>query len=202
MEFFDKDNKIISHLQLERHEQLLAEEYITSDCIVLELGARYGTVSCTINKKLANKDNQVSVEPDDRVWQALEGNMKRNNCRFHIVKGVISRSPLCLTNLDVYCGGYGATTVKSDNSNIPSFTLEQVESMYNLKFNTLVADCEGFLESFFDENPKLLEQLNLVIFEKDYPDKCNYAKIESLFIKGGFRCLLNGFQNVWKKSSA
>jgi FkbM family methyltransferase len=202
MKFYNEKNKQINHFLIERQEQLLARQYVTPDSVVLELGARYGSVSCNINKNLANKDNQVSVEPDERVWEALEKNMIRNNCKFHIIKGVISKSPLALTNLDVYLGGYGATTVKSENTTISSFTLEQVESMYNLQFNTLIADCEGFLESFFDENPKLLKQLKLIIFEKDYPDSCNYDKLESLFVENGFTCLVSGHQNVWKKPSA
>lgn len=49
--------------------------------------------------------------------------------------------------------------------------------MYNLKFNVLVADCEGFLQQFFDENPEFYDNLRLVIFEADYPEKCNYGKI-------------------------
>jgi len=51
MKFFDENNKIINHQELEAEEQKLSEKYIEENDIVLELGARYGTVSCTINKK-------------------------------------------------------------------------------------------------------------------------------------------------------
>ena len=50
-----------------------------------------------INNILNNKHNQVVVEPDDRVWNALEDNRHRNNCDFHIVKGFISNKNLDLT---------------------------------------------------------------------------------------------------------
>ena len=50
---------------------------------------------------------------------------------------------------------------------------------YNLNFNVLVADCEGFLEMFFDENPDFYDNLRLIIFEADYPEKCNYNKIRN-----------------------
>ena len=36
--------------------------------------------------------------------------------------------------------------------------------MTNLKFNVLVADCEGFLE----ENPELYNELEMIIFEADW----------------------------------
>jgi hypothetical protein len=197
MEFKDQYGKIIDHLKMERDEQLQAEKYLTPECVVLELGARYGTVSCIINKKVGT--NMVVVEPDIRVQDALEQNMKANNCNFNIVKGVISRVPLELINLNYWYGGYGATTEKSEVSSIPNFTLEEVESKYNLVFNTLVADCEGFLEQFLDENPKLYNQLSLIMFEKDYPNKCNYAKIADTLRANGFTCLDGGFHSIWKK---
>ena len=50
--------------------------------------------------KLNNKNNQVVVEPDDRVWNALEKNKNSNNCEFNIVKRFISNKKLDLTNLD------------------------------------------------------------------------------------------------------
>jgi hypothetical protein len=62
-----------------------------------------------------------------------------------------------------------------------------------------VADCEGFLEQFMDENPKLYQQLSLIMFKKDYPNKCNYAKIENTLKTNGFTCLVGRFHSVWKK---
>jgi FkbM family methyltransferase len=197
MEFKDQYGNIIDHLKMEREEQLQAEKYLTPECVVLELGARYGTVSCIINKKVGS--NMVVVEPDIRVQDALEQNMKANDCNFNIVKGVISRVPLELINLNNWYGGYAATTVKSEVSSIPNFTLEEVERKYNLVFNTLVADCEGFLEQFLDENPKLYNQLSLILFEKDYPNKCNYEKIAATLRANGFTCLDGSFHSIWKK---
>ena len=49
-----EENKIdIDHV--EKTEQDLANEYILENDVVLELGARYGSVSCVINSKLNNK---------------------------------------------------------------------------------------------------------------------------------------------------
>ena len=199
MIFKDQFGYIIDYMNIERQEQIDAEKYITSDCVVLELGARYGTVSCTINKKLSNQLNQVSVEPDVRVYGALEKNMISNDCNFHIVKGVISRTPIILENLDSW-HGYGTSSAKAETSSIQSYTLEQIEEKYNLKFNTLVADCEGFLEQFFEENPNMYKSLKLILFEKDYPDKCNYSKIENNLRLNGFKPITMRFQSVWKKS--
>jgi FkbM family methyltransferase len=186
-------------MNFEKEEQDLANQYILENDVVLELGARYGSVSCIINSKLNNKQNQVVVEPDDRVWDALETNKKSNNCEFNIVKGFISKKKLDLTNLDC-CLGYGATFIENIDTKIPSYSLDEITQQYNLKFNALVADCEGFLEVFFDENPSFYDNLRLIIFESDYGEKCNYYKIKHNLFNRGFTNILQGPQNVWIRS--
>jgi FkbM family methyltransferase len=200
MDIRDEKYKKIDTRKFETPEQDLAKKYIQANDVVLELGARYGSVSCVINSKLNCKTNQVVVEPDQRVWGALERNRFANKCRFHIVKGFLSSKKLDLTNLDDWFGGYGATSVESETSKIPSFSLQEIKEKYSLSFNVLVADCEGFLEQFFDENPGFYKQLRLIIFEADYPEKCNYDKIKTLLKEDGFQCAEEGHQNVFVKS--
>jgi FkbM family methyltransferase len=194
LEIFTETGMQIDTAKTEYPEQCLAFSYIDSDSTVLELGARYGSVSCIINKKLTNKSNQVSVEPDETVWTALEENIRRNNCEITLHKGFVSRKPL---NLLPY--GYAATSVPASSSNIQSLTVEELEGLHHLKFDTLVADCEGFLGEFFDENPHLYNQLMTVIFEADYPQKCNYDNLRQSLKDNGFCEIISGFQNVFKK---
>lgn len=187
---------------IEKIEQDLAKMYVLENDVVLELGARYGSVSCTINSKLANKKNQVVIEPDERVWAALEKNRKVNNCEFYIVKGFVSNKKLELTNIDYWYGGYGATSVENPTSKIPSYSMKLIDDTFGYKFNVLVADCEGFLETFFDENPTFYDGLRLIIFESDYPSKCNYKKIKDTLLAKGFTKLVEGdppYQNVYRR---
>lgn len=195
MEFWDEHGRLVDTSQCEVEEQRLAKEYIQPNCVVLELGARYGTVSCAINRNLLNPRNQVSVEPDSQVWDALERNKHHNRCDFLILKGCISRVPVNLLR-----DSYSTSTQPSDTSNIYTCTLEDVEKTTGLVFDTLVADCEGFLEQFFDENPKLYTQLKLVMFEQDQAHRCNYAKIEANLVANGFQAIQTGWQSVWKKT--
>lgn len=199
MIIFNEQGLKVDTKHIEADEQHLANTYILENDVVLELGARYGSVSCTINSKLNNKFNQVVVEPDSRVWDVLEKNKNINNCNFNIVKGFISNKKLDLTNLDA---NYGTTSIETDDTNIPSYTLSEIEQKYNLKFNVLVADCEGFLETFFDENPEFYDKIDLIIFEADYPEKCNYKKIKMNLKNSKFINILNGFQNVWVKDTS
>ena len=197
MDIIDLHGNKVNIKKLEKQEQELAKQYVLEDDVVLELGARYGSVSCTINSKLNNKKNQVVVEPDDRVWDALERNKKTNLCEFNIVKGFISNKKLDLTNLDDYYGGYGSTFIENNDTKLPSYTLDEIKNIYKLNFNVLIADCEGFLEVFFDENPDFYDGLRLIIFEADYPQKCNYDKIKKTLSEKNFKKILEGHQNVW-----
>jgi FkbM family methyltransferase len=199
MDIEDQHGKKVPIDKFEVDEQKLARIYIEENDVVFELGARYGSVSCIINSKLKCKTNQVVVEPDERVWGALERNKRVNNCQFHIVKGFVSKKKLGLTNINDCYGGYAATSVEQKDSKIPSFSMEEIQNKTQLKFNVLVADCEGFLEQFFDENPTFVDSLRIVLFEADYINKCNYGKIRSMLKEKGFKELLQGHQNVWKR---
>lgn len=198
MNIQDEYGRFVDIANMEKPEQDLAQYFIHENDTVFELGARYGSVSCIINHKLKNKRNQVVVEPDERVWDALERNKKVNNCEFHIVKGFVSNKKLGLTNLDNYFG-YGSTSIEQNDSTIPSYTMKEITDKYNLVFNVLVADCEGFLEIFFDENPNFYDTLRLIIFEADYTEKCNYNKIRNTLREKGFIEQIYGHQNLWMR---
>ena len=197
---YNERGQLIDTKKMERPEQNIARKFIQPDDVVLELGARYGSVSVVINSILKNKKNQVSVEPDERVWDALEYNKKVNRCNFNIVKGFLSNKKLGLTNLNSHYGGYGATAIEDKSSKIKSYTLDQIKKKYGIaQFNVLVADCEGFLEQFFDENPELYDELDLVIFESDYKEKCDYDKIKYNLFRNGFKNVREGHQNIWSR---
>ena len=69
-------------------------------------------------------------------------------------------------------------------------------------FTALIADCEGFLGTFLDENPRLLDGLELVVYEADAPDVCDYAGIRRLLRAHAFECVVAGEQNVWRRARA
>jgi FkbM family methyltransferase len=202
MDIKDEYGNDVDIVNNEKYEQALAERGIDENDVVFELGARYGSVSCIINSNLNCKTNQVVVEPDERVWDALERNKKANNCEFHIIKGFVSNKKLGLRNTESYLG-YSTSSEIDESSTIPSYTMEEIYEKYGLKFNVLVADCEGFLEMFFEENPNFCHTLRLIMFEEDCPEKCNYTKIRNMLAEKGFIEKLGNKlgvnQNVWIK---
>lgn len=197
MLYYDEENNKIDHITTEDNEQKLALKYIKPDDVVLELGARYGTVTCIISKLLNDSNNLVTVEPDSKIWASLEKNLKNNNCKANIHKGFISNKKLSLSS-----NGYSSTSEIDNNSTIPTLSLDEIKKKYNIKdFNTLIVDCEGCLEMFLDENPTILNNLNKIMYEKDYPNKCNYDKIESMLKNNNFKNIENIYnhQFVWIK---
>ena len=159
-------------------EQGLVEKYIKPTDKVLELGARYGSVSIRTNWILNNKDNHYVVEPDKKVWDCLEENMKRNNTDFNIIKGVIGKEKYKIAG-----NGYATHLVENSESDIECFDIPDVD------FNVLIADCEGYLEIFYNENIDFFKGLNLVIFETDRPEACDYDKVIDGLNNMGFTLL-------------
>lgn len=198
MNFYDEIGRVINIKHVEYEEQVLAEQYVQPDDVVLELGARYGSVTVAISRKLRDSSNCVSVEPDERVWAALNRNLATFGSMAHIVKGFVSKSRMSLANVSC-CNGYGTTCVPDKESAIPTYTVNDLETRYNLKFTVLIADCEGFLGTFIDENMELLSQLRLIIFEADYGDKCDYNRLRDIFRSANFHEVKNGFHSVWLK---
>jgi hypothetical protein len=202
---YNETNNIVPHNEYERDEQLLVARYIEPNDIVLELGARYGSVSCIINKIINIKTNQVSVEPDITVLDVLHKNKKLNNCNFHIFNGIITSNS---KYNKLVLNGYGSTIdinnnmnkdIYNNSININCISLDNLQQTYNLNFNVLVADCEGFLEIFLNENKCLYNQLNKIIFECDRPDVCNYNNIKTELLNNNFKLIENGFQCVFIK---
>lgn len=192
--YLTENQEVIPHKDVERLEQLIAKTYIPSNAKVLELGARYGTVSCVISTVLDDPKCHVAVEPDTNVLYALEYNKHTHNGQFQILHGVISRTPLklCFDENTPY-------TLKNNDTSqtIPSFTLEEIQEKYNITFDCLVADCEGFLEQFIRENPNFLQQLNVVIFEEDGIERCNYNWIRQKLQENGLQPHIEKIQCIW-----
>ena len=181
--YYDENDNIIDNKKNEREEQYIGNDYIMPDMVVLELGARYGTVSCVINNKLENPLNHVVIEPDTTVIDALKSNksMKLNK------KGYASSVEL-LKNEDI-----------DDENIVKNYSLTKIMKKYDLNFDTLVADCEGCLCSFIKENEKYIKNYKLIIFERDMPNNCNYTTIDKQLKKWNFKQIIEGFVCVWKK---
>ena len=177
----DEHGNILETFKHEVEEQKLALEHIEPNDVVLELGARYGSVSVIINQKLDTKHNHVAVEPDERVWSVLQQNLECRGAKATVWRGFVTRREL---NLD---------------SRTPSITIDELQAQTHLVFNVLVANCERGLLQFLEDAPALLPQLRMIIFGKDCPDTSDYGKVEGMLRAAGLEPIARGFQSIWKR---
>lgn len=199
--YINENGTKVNYNRYEAKEIELINKFIEPEDCVLELGARYGGTSCTINKILTDKTKQVSVEPDEKVWEALEINKKNNDCHFDILKGTISKEPqrIVLSDRTFGDGNEWATYTEPASG----YSSQRVANypLPLLPFNVLFADCEGFLETFYEQNKELFPQLRMIIIEKDRPEACDYNRIINIFHSLGFKTVIDGFHSVFIKSN-
>jgi len=50
----------------------------------------------------------------------------------------------------------------------------------------LIADCEGYLETFYNENKEWFHNLHKIIYECDMPQNCDYDYLLNEFKDMGF----------------
>lgn len=192
MKIHNENNQQINHHKIESKEQNLAKEYVMPHDIVLELGARYGSVSCVVNNILDIKTNHVVVEPDDTVWECLKNNQLHNNAQFHIVEGMIANNPHTIVK-----DGYATKCITNtlNSSYVNCFSITQIKQKYDIdKFTVLIADCEGCLPLFLIENINILSELRLIIFETDDKSRIQYDTVFDLLDKYSFK-KIKSFRN-------
>lgn len=73
----------------ERDERETVKKFLDNDVPVIELGAGFGVISCTINKKLTNPKNHIVVEANPYLTLPLEKNRDMNGCQFTVVNKAI-----------------------------------------------------------------------------------------------------------------
>ena len=165
---------------------------------MLELGGRYGVVSCEINKKLKDKTKHLVVDPDPVVFVHMVNNIVMNGGNCRMFNGIISKTPQYFQP----AGLSSRTRCKpcsTESVLVPHMSLTDAIAKYGIVFDTLVADCEGCLESFFDENLDYIKNFKLITFEEDYGSECNYDKIKHILDEKNFECIRPGGHSVWVK---
>nr|WIL02776.1 methyltransferase [Cedratvirus borely] len=189
--FINEAVQPFSSIHYERCEQRDALAFLPPDATVLELGARVGVVSCMINKILSDPTHHVCVEPDRKVIPALTFNRDTRDCRFSIFNGAVSKERLYFNAASLGSFTENASTAiekgRQGAEEIKTVTLGQLENIYKLKFDVLVADCEGAFEQFAKEND--LSSFRMVLLEEDEWVRCNYDKCYELLKSYGFTVL-------------
>ncbi len=196
--FINEQNNLLSNFDrsVEDGTRYLIKKYVTPDMKVLELGSRYGTVSVCLDFLLNDPKTQlVCVEPDVNVIDKLIYNRNINKCQFNIFNGAISNKELyvCWNGCGWETKTYIIPPPNLKHEKINTETIDNIEKMYKITFDCLLADCEGFLLQFIEENPSFFDRLKCVIYEEDcginHPingEYIDYNLVESFLVSKGF----------------
>lgn len=134
-------------------ERLSIYNRLTKNDVVLEFGGNIGGVSSLI-ATIINPKNLVVIEPNEQAVKKL----KHLNLSINIFEGVIYDGK---NKINCYPGNnfYSNCKIDTNITDTVNKTFEELEQIYDLKFNTLVIDCEGCYEYLF----KYLVDKNLLI---------------------------------------
>ena len=192
---YNLNEELIINKDYELDEQVLLFKYLDKDDSVLQLGANIGT-SCILVDKVLNGNN-ICVEPNLGVIPFLKKNKEFNKAKFVIIDGIISKKKGMMLVESDDDNKYGSFISKSEGKIVKNYDFNKLNKKY--KFNVLFADCEGCLESFFDEYPESIKSFEKIIFEKDREEDCDYNKITRFIEKNNFKYIEGLFHQVFIK---
>ena len=189
-------------------EQLMVAKYLAPTAKVLEIGANYGRNTLTIAALLEDERNFVALECDQKNASIARINRDLNNYKFGIEVAALSTRKLYQREWYTYTEEekpVGATE-------IATISWPELQRKYDVKFDTLVADCEGALYHILKDIPSLLDNINLVIVENDYASMSIKHEVDAIYRAAGLSLVeskeggwgpttpcLTCFYEVWKK---
>ena len=187
-------------------EQLMTVMFLPREAKVLELGGNVGRNSCVIASILNDSNHLVVMESSPESAQLLQINRDHNNLKFHIEASALSRVPLIQNAWNTIPGD----VVLPDYFSVNTLTFEELQSKYNMEFDTLVVDAEGALYYILRDDPDILTNIKLIITENDYQNINHFKFVKNRFKDKGFELIYNQpggwepcekeFFQVWKKN--
>ena len=194
-------------LDHELPEQKMAVRYLTGNEKVLEIGGNIGRNSLVIAYILGDKNNNnlVVLESDVNIAKQLIENRDLNNFQFHIECSALSNRKLIQRGWDTL----PSDILLPEYSWVNTIKFNDLQTKYNIEFDTLILDCEGAFYYILMDTPEILNNINLIIMENDYWDISKKNYIDDILIKnnfivtytesGGWGPCANNFFEVWKK---
>jgi FkbM family methyltransferase len=186
-------------------EQRMSVRYLTGKEKVLEIGGNIGRNSLIIACLLANQQNLVTLESNLEIAAQLKENRDANQLQFHIETSALSKRALIQKGWDTL----PSDTLQEGYSWVNTMTLDEIQTKYNIVFDTLLLDCEGAFYYILMDMPEILANINLIIMENDYYDISRKQYVDEVLTQNGFyRDYAEGggwgpctdyFFEVWKK---
>lgn len=165
-------------------EQLMAARFLTGSEKVLEIGGNIGRNSLVIASILQSVGNtdMVTLECDPDIAAQLTENRDLNGLKFHIEASALSKTKLIQRGWDTM----ESKKLLPGYKWVPTITLAKLYAKYNIRFDTLVLDCEGAFYYILRDMPEILDPVKLIIMENDYHDIDHKNAIDRVLGKAGF----------------
>lgn len=119
-------------------------KWIPTTARVLEVGARFGQATCTLQRLVGGGGSLVAVEPDVDRWTALGRNLKANGCEARVVRQI---------RAELDAGAQLSLAATTTPAEIASVSGAEFTALGD--FDTLAVDCVGCFAQFFDDNRAL-----------------------------------------------
>ena len=186
-------------------EQRMSVRYLTGKERVLEIGGNIGRNSLIIACLLNRQENLVTLESNLEIADQLKENRDVNQLHFHVETSALSKRRLIQKGWDTL----PSETLQEGFSWVNTMTLDEIQTKYQIVFDTLVLDCEGAFYYILMDMPEILANINLIIMENDYTDITRKQYVDEVLTQNGFnRDYAEGggwgpctdyFFEVWKK---
>lgn len=191
MAIHNKLKYVYGNPNMELPEQQLISEYISPNDIVLELGTNIGLSTMMIAYHLSDSANLVTSESDPDNWNKAMKNRDANNFKYYIVPAISDKKMIQ--------SGWSTKIIKDHDrlpkgwEYIPTVSLDAIKKLSKLDhFNALVIDCEGCANAVLAENPEILQNAKVIIFEHDETTKQQYDNMINILSNNNFervRCI-------------
>ena len=163
-------------------EQKLITRYLTGDEKVLEIGSNVGRSSLVISSILREHRNFVTLECDLYTFNQLREHRDINNRQFHIEPSALSKRRVIQKDWDTLC----SDELLEGYQWVSTITMDELNTKYQISFDTLVLDCEGAFCNILRDMPEVLDNIKLIIMENDYKTADDYEFVYKTLIKHGF----------------
>jgi len=166
-------------------EQMMSMLYIKPDSCVLEIGSNIGRNTMTIATILNDQSKLVTLECDPQSYEILKTNMETNGYDFNIINAALSARKLIQKGWETI----PSETVLPGYFPVNTITYDELKEMCNMKFDTIVADCEGALFYILQDFPELMNSVTTMIMENDYTDPQHYIFVRDFLTNRDFKCV-------------
>lgn len=171
-------------------EQIMCMEFINENAKVLELGGNIGRTTVIINTKLNNSKNLVTFESDPKTAIKLKENLSKNGYDSYVESAAISVQPLIQKTNTWNTKPLDTPEVPEGWDLVTTTTYKDVVNKYQIKFDTLVIDCEGAFYYILRDEPEILDGINLVIIENDFTEIEHKVFVDKHFNERGLKRVL------------